>query len=210
MQVGISLLTLAPGDLGGSETYARQLVRGLASVGSLDYTVFVPSRARDAAAGLSSVEVREPSVARRGPSRIPAMIVASRRSHELEARLKTLDVAHFPLTVPVPHVDVPSVVTVHDLQHRDLPGFFGHGRRSFRRIAYDRAAKSATAVIVTSEFVRERAVELVGLDRSRVHVIPLGIVSMPPSWAPRVACAAHGVVGIPAEASLAPPPAAAA
>jgi glycosyltransferase involved in cell wall biosynthesis len=175
VQVGISLLTLAPGDLGGSETYARQLVQGLATVGSLDYTIFVPERARDAAAGLPSIEVRESPVARRGPSRIPAMILAARRSRELETKRETLDVAHYPLTVPIPQVDVPTVVTVHDLQHRDLPGFFGHGRRSFRRIAYDRAAKNAAAVIVTSGFVRDRAVELVGLDRDRIHVIPLGI-----------------------------------
>jgi len=175
VKVGISLLTLAPGDLGGSETYARHLVQGLATVGSLEYTIFVPERAKDAAAGLSAVEVRESSVARRGPSRIPAMMLAARRSHELETKRGTLDVAHYPLTVPIPLVDVPTVVTVHDLQHRDLPGFFGHGRRSFRRIAYDRAAKNAAAVIVTSEFVRDRAVELVGVDRDRVHVIPLGI-----------------------------------
>jgi glycosyltransferase involved in cell wall biosynthesis len=103
------------------------------------------------------------------------MLLAARRSRELEAKRGTLDVAHYPLTVPIPQVEVPTVVTVHDLQHRDLPGFFGHGRRSFRRIAYDRAAKNAEAVIVTSEFVRDRAVELVGLDRDRVHVIPLGI-----------------------------------
>jgi len=34
VRVGISLLTLAPGDLGGSETYARELVRALAAVGT--------------------------------------------------------------------------------------------------------------------------------------------------------------------------------
>ena len=175
MQVGISLLTLAPGDLGGSETYARQLVRGLASVGTLDYTVFVPARARDATGGLPSVEVREPPVARRGPSRIPAMALAAFRSRDVTAKQQTLDVVHYPLTVPVPHVKAPSVVTLHDLQHRDLPDFFGPGRRSFRRVAYDRAARGAAAVVVTSDFVRDRAVELLGLDRSRVHVIPLGI-----------------------------------
>jgi len=103
------------------------------------------------------------------------MVMAARRSRELETKRGRIDVAHYPLTVPIPRVDVPTVVTVHDLQHRDLPAFFGRGRRSFRRIAYDRAAKGASAVIVTSEFVRDRAVEIVGLDRDRIHVIPLGI-----------------------------------
>ena len=175
MRVGISLLTLAPGDLGGSETYARQLVRSLSSVGTLDYTVFVPARARDAAAGLPAVEVREPTVGRRGPSRIPAMTLSALRSRELRARLRTVDVVHYALTVPVPRSDAPTVVTLHDIQHRDLPDFFGPARRSFRRIAYDRAARAASAVIVPSEFVRGRALELLELDTERVHVIPLAI-----------------------------------
>ena len=83
MRVGISLLTLAPSDLGGSETYARQLVRALASVGTLEYTAFVPARAKDAAGGLRAIEVREPPVATRGPSRIPAIAVKASRSRAL-------------------------------------------------------------------------------------------------------------------------------
>ena len=42
MRVGISLLTLVPGVVGGSETYARELVRALDRVGELDYRVFRP------------------------------------------------------------------------------------------------------------------------------------------------------------------------
>ncbi len=175
MRVGISLLTLAPSDLGGSETYARQLTRALSSVGTHEYTAFVPSRAADAAGGLPAIEVRESRVATRGPSRIPAMAVSALRSRDVRAGLDQLDVVHYALTVPLPRTDLPTVVTLHDVQHRDLPEFFGPARRSFRRIAYDRATQAAAAVIVTSEFVRNRAVELLELDPTRVHVVPHGI-----------------------------------
>ena len=40
--VGIALLTLVPGELGGSETYARELLRALARGGELDYRVLLP------------------------------------------------------------------------------------------------------------------------------------------------------------------------
>ena len=43
MRVGISLLTLVPGVVGGSETYARELVRALGRVGEEEYEVFTPS-----------------------------------------------------------------------------------------------------------------------------------------------------------------------
>ena len=63
MRVGISLLTLSPGDGGGSETYARQLTRALGRVGTHEYMVLVPARAKDAAEGLPAVEVKDPPVA---------------------------------------------------------------------------------------------------------------------------------------------------
>ena len=64
---------------------------------------------------------------------------------------------HFPLTVPVPRVTTRTVVTLHDVQHLDLPELFGAATRAFRRVAYDRAAQRADLVVVPSEFVRERA-----------------------------------------------------
>ena len=55
MRVGISLLTLAPGDLGGSETYARALTKALAAHGAHEYSAFVPAHAADAADGPCAV-----------------------------------------------------------------------------------------------------------------------------------------------------------
>jgi len=175
VRVGISLLTLSPGDLGGSETYARQLIRSLGRVGTHDYMVLVPARAKDAADGLPAVEVKDPPVGRRGPLRIAAMALAARRTKAVTTQVAEFDVLHYPLTVPSPGTRAPTVVTLHDTQHRDLPEFFGPARRSFRRIAYDRAARSAAAVIVMSEFVRGRAIELLELGPDRVHVVPHAI-----------------------------------
>ena len=51
------MLTLSPGRMGGSETYARALTAALRQVGTEDYLVAVPDSARDAASGLPSVRV---------------------------------------------------------------------------------------------------------------------------------------------------------
>ena len=83
MRVGISLLTLSPGDGGGSETYARQLTRALGRVGTHEYMVLVPARAKDAAEGLPAVEVKDPPVGRRGPLRIATMALAARRTRSV-------------------------------------------------------------------------------------------------------------------------------
>jgi glycosyltransferase involved in cell wall biosynthesis len=175
MRVGISLLTLAPGDLGGSETYARGFLRALATARTLDYTVFVPRHAVDAAGGLPAVPVRTLPGARRGPRRIPATRLAAAASRAVRKALSGVDVVHYPLTVPIPAAHAPTVVTLQDLQHLDLSEHFSAARRRFRSRAYDAAAQKADAVVVTSQFVRARATELLGLDESRVHVIPLGV-----------------------------------
>jgi glycosyltransferase involved in cell wall biosynthesis len=96
-------------------------------------------------------------------------------SRELRNALRALDAIHYPLTVPVPRARARRAVTLHDLQHLDHPELFSAARRAFRRAAYDRAAREADAVIVPSELVRERAIELLGLEEARVHVIPHGV-----------------------------------
>ena len=65
--VGIALLTLVPGELGGSETYVRELLRALARGGELDYRVLLPPVAPTARAGCRRRS--RPSTARRGRCR---------------------------------------------------------------------------------------------------------------------------------------------
>ena len=76
MRVGISLLTLVPGEVGGAETSARGLARGLAEVGTLDYAAFTPPAAPGAGEGLPEVPVREYRLARSVRERAFAMALA--------------------------------------------------------------------------------------------------------------------------------------
>jgi glycosyltransferase involved in cell wall biosynthesis len=175
MRIGMSLLTLSADDLGGSDTYARGLATALASTHEHDYTVFVPARAADAASGLPAVAVRELAGAARGPARIAAMRVAVRASGEIRRALREVDMVHYPLTVSIPASRHPTVVTIHDLQHRDHPQFLSAARRRFRRTSYDGAARRAAGVVVPSHFVRDSTLDHLQLDPAGVHVIPHGI-----------------------------------
>ncbi len=177
MRVGISLLTLVRGDQGGAETYARELLRSLGSAGTLGYTVFSVARAGDGDGEHEPVALRTPSsFASRGRARIPIVALAARTSRSVRHAVRGLDAVHYPLTVPVPKAgDTPSIVTLHDLQHHDLPALFSRSQRAFRSRAYDRAAERSAATIVPSEFVRERAIELLDVDPRHVHVVPHGV-----------------------------------
>src|SRR5215213_6862930 len=121
MRVGISLLTLVPGVVGGSETYARELIRALDRVGEHDYRVFKPTIADD---DLSGRTVRSYRASRSFPGRVAAMTRAAIWPHSLrrELELGELDAIHFPLTVMLPRVDdPPAIVSLLDIQHVFFP-----------------------------------------------------------------------------------------
>src|SRR4051812_44648854 len=121
------MLTLVPGVMGGSETYARQLCAALARVGELEYRVFVPPGAADAGGGLPTTEVTEYGVARSTPARVATMTRAALFPRRLRhaTRIDELDAVHFPLTVMLPPPGrTPAATTVLDLQHEEHPEFF--------------------------------------------------------------------------------------
>jgi glycosyltransferase involved in cell wall biosynthesis len=167
--IAIPVLTLVPGVVGGSETYVRELLAALARVGRHDYRVVAPPAARDAAGGLPTVVAEG-----YGGNRVLAMARAA-AGPRYARLLAGADVVHYPLTVPIPPARVPSVVTLHDLQHRDLPGMFSRAERAYRALAYDRASTRADRVIVISEFVRDRAVAALGVDPERIRVVRQGL-----------------------------------
>jgi glycosyltransferase involved in cell wall biosynthesis len=173
--IAIPLLTLVPGRLGGSETYVRELLGGLGRTGRHDYRVVLPPVAPDAAAGLPSVVATDYRTARTTPERLLAMGEAWARPHRLRRPLAGAAVVHYPLTIRLPRVDTPSVVTLHDLQHLDLPAMFPRSERLFRRAVWHPSLRGAERAIVISEFVRGRAEELLGLDPGRLRVVPLGL-----------------------------------
>jgi glycosyltransferase involved in cell wall biosynthesis len=176
--VGISLLTLVPGIVGGSENYARELCRALARVGELEYTVFLPRIAGDAADGLPGEIVGRYAARRSMPGRIRAMAAAAAHPGPLrrELRLERLDAIHFPLSVMLPAVDrPPAATTILDLQHEFLPANFSRAELAYRRVVYRATARRSRLVIAISEHARETLIERMRLDPERVRTIHLAV-----------------------------------
>jgi glycosyltransferase involved in cell wall biosynthesis len=174
MRVGISLLTLVPGVVGGSETYARELVRALGRVGELDYRVFTPRIVDD----LDGQQVRSYRARRTMRGRAAAMAEALVRPGPLrrELRLDELDAIHFPLTVMLPRVErPPAAVSLLDIQHVFYPEFFSRAELAYRRFAYGWSLRRARTVIAISRHVKETLVERMGVEAERVEVIYLGL-----------------------------------
>jgi glycosyltransferase involved in cell wall biosynthesis len=176
--VGISLLTLVPGVVGGSETYARELCKALARVGRLEYHAFVPTIAADAGDGLPTSVVREYRASRSMPGRMAAMSLAAAAPGRLRRALHAdgLDAIHFPLSVMLPPLDMPpAATTVLDVQHEVFPEFFSRAELAYRRRVYGWTVRRSRIVITISEHAREALVERLRLDPQRVRAIHLAV-----------------------------------
>jgi glycosyltransferase involved in cell wall biosynthesis len=176
--VGISLLTLVPRLSGGSETYARELVRALARVGTLDYRVFAPTIAPDVVDGLAGMTVSSYRASHSTAGRIAAMARATAQPGPIRRELERERprVLHFPLTIAIPRGSgLPSATSILDLQHEVFPRFFSRSELAYRRIAYPAAVRESRLVIAISEHVKETIVERLQVRPEQVRVIHLGI-----------------------------------
>jgi glycosyltransferase involved in cell wall biosynthesis len=182
--VGYSLATLAPGVVGGTESYARGLLGGLLAAPAARPRLRVianPTAAatygpRLAETGAELVVVPGRFTLGLAP-RALSMLAMTLAARPLARRFAAgLDVLHYPATIPLPRVrGIPVVQTLHDVQHREHPQYFSRAELAFRRLAYDRGATSADRVVTVSSHAREQIVEHLGIEPERIDVIAHGL-----------------------------------
>ena len=69
----------------------------------------------------------------------------------------------------------PVVLTVHDLQYRELPHHFSTARLRYLAWTMPRSVKRADVVAVPSAFVRDTVADAFAVDRAEIVVVPHGV-----------------------------------
>jgi glycosyltransferase involved in cell wall biosynthesis len=179
VHVAISLLTLFPGRVGGSESNVRGVLGEFAAGRGPEQVTVLANRhvmrpyARYARGPVTLRHVRAYRPGDSPATRFAAMN-AGRLAPVLEGR--GFDLVHYPVTVPVPRVrGTPRVVSLLDVQHHELPQMFSALERRLRAWAYDGAARDADLVLTISEHARAGIVERLGVAPERVVSIALGV-----------------------------------
>ena len=177
IEVALSMLTLVPGGMGGSETYARELTRQLATAKGVHTTAYVPAMAAGFSQGIDERIISQVRIGGSMIGRLRAVASAELFASGIRRKMAGAQVVHFPFTVPAPR---PSrgqafVQTLLDVQHLDLPQLFSRPELAYRRHFYEGAARRADAVITISEFAKQRMVELLGLAPEKIHVAHLAV-----------------------------------
>lgn len=172
MRVALNLLYLIPGVVGGTETYARSLIRALAEEDDEnEYVVYVSREAAD-------LDVTPGPNFRRVVCPVIAMRRAERYTWEqaalpIQLMREKPDLVHSLGYVSPLVARCPQVVTVHDVN------FLGHkGRRTplgrgVVRFFVERTVRRADKVITDSEFSRGEIRRLLGVPDAKLRVIHL-------------------------------------
>lgn len=172
--VGLNLTYLVPGETGGTEVYARELIPALlAERPGLQLTTFLSREAHEAGGPWRDLvpSVVVPVRARRraawvlGEQLLLPRLVARAGVELLHSLANTA-----PATGPRPRV-----VTVHDLIHRRHPET--HGGLLSRGLGplVTMAARRADRVITASHAAEADIVSLLGVPSGRVDVVPHGV-----------------------------------
>ncbi|HEV7772178.1 MAG TPA: glycosyltransferase family 1 protein [Conexibacter sp.] len=181
MHVGIDLLFLVPGETGGRETYARELLTALRRVRpDLRLTAFLNRETAAAGSGFWSEQVNcavvLPHVSARSRARWAAgeLVSVSRA-----AAHASVDVLHGAGNFGSLHGPFARVLTLHDLLWRELPELMAPPLRWATEALVVPAARRATRVVTGSEASRQAIVAQLGVPAERVVTTPYGLGSLP-------------------------------
>jgi glycosyltransferase involved in cell wall biosynthesis len=179
MRVGLDLLYLVPGETGGRETYARELVPALLERSpELELVAFVnrdagPRLAGELGNGIRAV-VLPVSARSRGQWALGELALVS-----VAARRARVELVHSMANFAPPWGRFRRVVTIHDLLYRAVPELSSWRMRVGTSVLVSLAARRADRIIAVSAAGREEIVAGLGVEREQIDVVPNGVRPAP-------------------------------
>ncbi len=170
--VGVNLSWLIPGKVGGSEEHLLRLLRALDDYGSTDFSVRLyvqPTVAAHHSDLPQRFELRE----------VPHKYVGKGSRIALENSWLAYEtrndsvVHHGGGVIPLAYSSVP-IMTLHDLQPLEMPQNFSRLKQLWLKKMIPYSVKKSRFILAPSRFTCDRAVQLLGADRSKMRVVQHG------------------------------------
>jgi glycosyltransferase involved in cell wall biosynthesis len=179
MHVGLNLVFLVPGETGGMEVAARELIPALlqAAPPGTRFTAFINREAAAAGGGPWGELLPAVTVPVNARSRVQWVLGEQTLLPALAGRGRVDLVHSMASTAPV-WGPFRRVVTVHDLIYARFPDAHPGIRARGMNLLVPAAVRRSHRVIADSQSTREDLIELLGVDGGRIDVVPLGLGSI--------------------------------
>lgn len=173
MHVGLNLVFLVPGETGGMEIYARELIPRLAAVEGLRLTAFVNREAAEGARGPWH-DVPHETVPVNARNRLEWVRGEQQQLPRLAARAGCDLVHSLASTAPLRGRFV-RVTTIHDLNYKLVPGAHSGLLRLGMSVLVPAAARRSHRIVVDAESTAFDVREHLGVAAEKIDVVPLGV-----------------------------------
>jgi glycosyltransferase involved in cell wall biosynthesis len=176
VHVGLNLLFLVPGETGGMEVAARELIPALldAAPEGMRFTAFVNREAAATGVGPWGELLPAVTVPVSARNRVQWVLGEQLLLPRL-GRRAGVDLMHSLGSTAPMRGRFARVVTVHDLIYARFPDAHAGLRDRGMRVLVPGGARRAARVIADSRSTREDLIELIGLPGEKIDVVPLGL-----------------------------------
>ena len=173
IRVAVVLPNYVDGKLGGTQTFVDELVSRIANHQDFDVTVLCQKGQALKVLSNCNVERRFIKASSKFTSLLAILQVGTPKISRV---LNSYDLAFFPLqsSFRVASLNVPTLATVHDVQHLDLPNLFSKLERSYRHFFYDRQSPNFTYIATDSEFSRKQILHHLSIEKNKICTILIG------------------------------------
>jgi glycosyltransferase involved in cell wall biosynthesis len=179
VRVGLNLVYLVPGEVGGMEVYARELIPALVRERpDLDLVAFIGREAAEAGDGPWGELIPAVTVPVRSRNRVEWVLGEQRHLPRLAAREGVQLVHSLASTAPA-WGPFRRVVTIHDLIYRAFPEAHFGLRSLGMRALVPLAARRSHRVLADSRSTRDDLMRWLGTPPERIDVVPLGVRPAP-------------------------------
>lgn len=182
MKIAVNVSWMMPGQAGGMEWYVRALLDELAVLDSKNDYLLITAPMNDST--FTVLPEKWERLVYQGGETNPMAYRSTPPAHHahtpphLDQMLlqEGIDLLFCPLMYALPmNVDIPTVVTIPDLQHEALPELFDSFELGSRNIGFPAAAATATAILGISEHVTQEVRKAFDIEPERVVATPLGL-----------------------------------
>lgn len=176
MHVGLNLVYLVPGETGGTEVVARELLPALvaAADGAVRFTAFVNREAASATGGPWQELMDWVTVPVAATNRVQWVRGEQLLLPRLAARAG-VDVLHSLANTGPARGRFARVVTIHDLIHRFHPDTHGGLKAKGMAMLVPLAARRSHRVMADSASTADDLVRELRVPRAKIDVVPLGV-----------------------------------